>query len=33
MCAALVIPGGAALAGPSDAVRTVATGFAGPLHV
>lgn len=33
MCAGLVMPGGAAWAAPNNPVRTVATGFAGPLHV
>ena len=33
LCAALVMPAAAASAAPGAAVRTVATGFAGPLHV
>jgi hypothetical protein len=33
LSAALAVPGTAASAAPSDPVRTIATGFAGPLHV
>lgn len=33
LCLALVGPGTASLASPAEPVRTVATGFAGPLHV
>jgi len=33
LCTALAVPGATALAAPEDAVRTIATGFAGPLHV
>jgi len=31
LCTVLAVPG--ALAAPEDAVQTIATGFAGPLHV